>query len=107
MKHLDISTPIPAEMSFELIKAVVRGAAFLDEQRPGWAAKINLRTLDLEDCGKCILGQLLLKGSRLSRHSMWVYDHGFDASSGSPEDYGDLAALWAREIKRRRKTRRV
>lgn len=37
---------------------VIRGAAFLDERRPGWRDQINLDTLDLGMCTTCVLGQL-------------------------------------------------
>lgn len=37
---------------------VAQGAALLDAKKPGWAARINLRTLDLSDTCLCILGQL-------------------------------------------------
>lgn len=39
---------------------VVRaGVAFLDKERPGWEQHIDLDTLELNDCGTCVLGQLL------------------------------------------------
>lgn len=35
-----------------------KGAAFLDEERPGWANEINPAEMDLENGNTCILGQL-------------------------------------------------
>lgn len=37
---------------------VARGAALLDEKRPGWASRINIATLDIADECACVLGQL-------------------------------------------------
>lgn len=37
---------------------VARGAALLDEQEPGWAARIDVSRLDLESDCQCVLGQL-------------------------------------------------
>lgn len=38
---------------------VAKGAALLDERRPGWALVIDLPTLDISDCDYCVLGQLM------------------------------------------------
>lgn len=37
---------------------VRRGSEWLDENHPGWEDKIDLTTLDLKYCSRCILGQL-------------------------------------------------
>jgi hypothetical protein len=37
---------------------VARGARLLDRVRPGWWQEINLKTLSLDDCWVCVLGQL-------------------------------------------------
>jgi len=39
-------------------EAVANGAQWLDEQHPGWWRKLDLETLDLEDCANCVCGQL-------------------------------------------------
>lgn len=39
-------------------KCVARGSKFLDKKLPGWDFDINLRTLDLSEGCKCVLGQL-------------------------------------------------
>jgi hypothetical protein len=39
-------------------KEVERGAAFLDERRPGWRRRIDLDRLALRECTRCVLGQL-------------------------------------------------
>lgn len=37
--------------------AVKRGAYWLDENYPGWEKKIRLRSLVMNNCGDCIIGQ--------------------------------------------------
>ena len=37
---------------------VARGAALLDQKRPGWAQQINISTLNLGSPCLCVLGQL-------------------------------------------------
>lgn len=39
---------------------VKRGAALLDEKRPGWADEIDLDLLNLRSCTTCVLGQVFL-----------------------------------------------
>lgn len=40
------------------VDRVRAGAAWLDTDKPGWAAAINPKTLDLSQGDRCILGQL-------------------------------------------------
>lgn len=37
---------------------VARGAAWLDEHRPGWYLEIDVANLDLQNCNHCVLGQV-------------------------------------------------
>jgi hypothetical protein len=37
---------------------VAQGAAFLDRVRPGWADLINVDTLQMVQCYRCVLGQI-------------------------------------------------
>lgn len=37
---------------------VARGAALLDEKRPGWFRAVDLDGLELSSCEACVLGQL-------------------------------------------------
>ena len=37
---------------------VERGAALLDDRRPGWFNEIDLDTLNIEMPGECVIGQL-------------------------------------------------
>lgn len=42
----------------ELEKRVKRGVKWLNEVKPGWHKKIDLKTLNLKDAGVCVCGQL-------------------------------------------------
>lgn len=46
------------EVSSEIMDRVQRGAAWLDEKRPGWLEEISLEQLDVSSISECILGQL-------------------------------------------------
>jgi hypothetical protein len=39
-------------------QSVANGVRWLDERFPGWADRINPRTLAMDSCSKCICGQL-------------------------------------------------
>lgn len=41
-----------------LASRVLKGATFLDEKVPGWAGKINVKTLKMNSDTDCVLGQL-------------------------------------------------
>lgn len=41
----------------ELMPLVQKGAAWLDEQKPGWVSVIDTARLDLSNCKACALGQ--------------------------------------------------
>ena len=40
-----------------IAERVAAGAAWLDENRPGWVERIDLQTLNLGDPCRCVLGQ--------------------------------------------------
>jgi hypothetical protein len=96
---------------------VKRGAALLDQVRPGWWREIALDRLAMESCNDCILGQLyggFDNGVRtLDLNGMtddWFRDvtHGFEVRplvAKSREDilrlYAVLANLWRAEIRAR------
>lgn len=42
-----------------LEEAAADGAAFLDEHHPGWWKQIDPDDLELNDCSRCVIGQLL------------------------------------------------
>ena len=107
----------------DLAERVARGAALLDEKQPGWAAQIATDHLAMQDCGRCILGQLYghySAGYEKLRRQLQDYflfsamEHGFTLSprvqavvldSEGPEGvielFRPLADLWRAEIARR------
>lgn len=86
-----------------IAERVARGAALLDEREPGWWQRINVRTLDIRSCKRCVLGQLEGWPSINARFDPSL---GFDAGEGSPQevvaDFNALTAEWRRLIKARR-----
>ncbi len=96
-----------------------RGAALLDAANPGWAEKVDTRSLDIYDISKCVLGQLYGEGylegiEALSDHMgvSWLdgeaqEDHGFDLlrqmwkTYGSEQAFIHLTNYWVMEIKSR------
>jgi hypothetical protein len=105
----------------ELAERVERGAALLDERRPGWWDEVDVGSLDLRQCDLCILGQLwgdyldgrgevvrLGYGYRAQEESI---RHGFDVSrrihADLHADYAALTDLWRAAIERRRAAERT
>lgn len=98
-----------------------QGAAWLDEKHPGWAARIDLDTFNIEDSSNCVLGQVFEQDAGeaedgfdygLGKYNLDSDGLGFSASpyyegkrelaglavwpSGNPEDHAtDWAALQA------------
>jgi len=100
-------------------KRVARGAALLDEKRPGWAAEIDLRKLDLASGRDCPLGQLWtakLAGPpfrtddayMLGLEDLGIYgdsdEYGFNRSEENWSTWAELDELWIAEIRRRTET---
>jgi hypothetical protein len=102
--------------------AADKGAKFLDQARPGWAAEIDPKLLDMEDNGFCILGQLgkgdpydvletsqfqyFMKSGRCDDAALMA--HGFMVLSDRTQD---LANAWrveivARTVEKPKKTRK-
>jgi hypothetical protein len=90
-----------------IAERVAAGAAWLDEHEPGWIDRIDLDTLDLESCIRCVGGQLAgLYVEFLSRHELSsgaAIPLGFNVS-GISGDYGPLTAAWRELIATRRAT---
>jgi hypothetical protein len=87
---------------------VARGAALLDEKRPGWDARVDLAVLDLASCRQCVVGQLFgeefgnwpyLAGLQALGIPLGAGRHGFDALD---EQFPALTAEWRRVIAARR-----
>lgn len=84
---------------------VHRGATLLDEQRPGWAAAINVARLDLASPWECVLGQIgggepgcfndLTEALGLDTMDA-LRAHGFEREQ--TEAYSDLREPWVAEI---------
>ena len=53
---------------------VARGAALLDERKPGWHRQINLERLDMANPCLCVLGQVFAEAAR---HGQDGYEAGY------------------------------
>jgi hypothetical protein len=97
------------DVSEELAERVERGAALLDERRPGWWDEVDVEALDLDLCSRCPLGQLwgdfesgayrLFRGGFHEVADMAGH-HGFDAVCDN--HFPILTDLWRAAIERRR-----
>jgi hypothetical protein len=86
-----------------------RGASLLDRLCPGWDGLIDLDELDVDDPGRCVLGQLYGGYDEgLFEIDMEAVDmaprvaHGFTLDSPDAAKMGDLTAAWRRLIEERR-----
>lgn len=99
-------------MSAEVaLERAERGAALLDEQRPGWEHRIDLAELDLASLCQCVLGQLF----RHDAEDPWAYSLGtktlglfapylashFGFTDGKDVTVAELDEAWIAIIKRR------
>jgi len=94
---------------------VNKGAKFLDENYKGWykTNRIKIKTLNLLDSKKCILGQLFKHENDgyfyASNHIDGLKDDnvrralGFTLFENDSGDPTELTLLWVEEIKKRRK----
>ena len=73
---------------------VAKGAAWLDENFPGWEREIDLGTLNINDSCNCVLGQSLAKYIPVTRA-----ETGYEFGTSYAYDYGhtDDVAMWAFE----------
>jgi hypothetical protein len=99
-----------------LWQRVEAGAAWLDENMPGWVDVIDLDTLDLASGCSCVLGQLaadVQQGAgygafrgREAKHLGLPYLTSFEAERlgfvNSKNEYDELNELWTALISRRR-----
>lgn len=67
---------------------VARGAAYLDQVRPGWQDRIDVGTLTLHDPCGCIVGQLCPMKEPLCR-----FTRGLEALGMVYKPYGQAATL--------------
>ena len=63
-----LSKGVPARRTLQ--QRVQKGAQLLDEKQPGWYKRVNLKTLKLNECTNCVLGQL--SGSYWKRQNIDV-----------------------------------
>jgi hypothetical protein len=90
---------------------VATGAKFMDEMYPSWTRRIDMESLDLSSCERCVMGQLFGDFHVWRRSTSAGEDQllsmGFAAESeGGPDEdmdaeYRDLTAAWLTEIKAR------
>lgn len=94
-----------------VLKARVgRGAALLDDKQPGWAPRIDVPTLDINDEYHCVLGQVYKPGLHQSGYAAGLnalngtsvlntQAHGFNIDN--PGDDARLLPLWREAIEAR------
>lgn len=99
------------------IKEVAAGAAWLDENFPGWEREIDLGTFQLDDCHECICGQSLRKFAEeqhifsgydyalRGRTTRWAEGHGFTIlfhdGVDTQEAWYSTEVMWRELIKER------
>jgi hypothetical protein len=83
-----------------IAERVAAGMTWLDEHEPGWRQRIDRDRLDLQNCTRCIGGQLAgVYAAFLRRHGLSFSDAfllGFNLGMGG--DYDQLTATWRRLI---------
>lgn len=78
----------------ENARAVARGAALLDEKFPDWYKRIDLDALAMDNCCRCVLGQLFgLYSEGAERIGLW-YNGGFP---GATERVNHGFVRWTQE----------
>ena len=88
---------------------VQSGMGILDINFPGWEERIDLETLDLEDCELCVLGQQYgnFTEGYLRLGLNWLNvaaESGFNAGDEVPDldaEYEDLTEEWFTQIRGR------
>jgi hypothetical protein len=92
----------------EVRARVAKGAALLDQERPGWVEQVNAELLFLGSCTRCILGQLLghyFHYDRLGLTNDTARAHGFNISLQDDEDvfvgFDKLQVAWLEAIAER------
>lgn len=91
---------------------VTKGAALLDEKRPGWEREIDLTRLDVNDPEHCVTAQTIGEGDyfrgkeRLRLSSDESAEHGFvltddEYDEAGSEGYAPLTQAWRELISSR------
>ncbi len=88
-----------------IAERVARGAALLDERRPGWAGEVNAEELEMASCYQCMMGQIFGEfcvGTDTLDLDMESDYYGFDVKVGTlakrMAEYIALEAAWIAEI---------
>ena len=108
-------------------KKIAMGMALLDEKLPGWENQVDLQRLALNDCRRCVVGQLCGDDSYTAYQTFWhqlrvweigdslsqAREYGFALWEGSlddnliPPEYTTLTAEWRDAITDRRATNKA
>lgn len=85
-------------MTLVMDDLVARAARFMDEERPGWAEKINKDTLTMIDADLCVAGQNGLNWETVgTRYSV---AESIDVDDGQSV-FASQRVAWIREIDKR------
>lgn len=94
-------------------KAVENGAEWLDVHAPGWYKRVNLDTLYMKDCYRCILGQVFggISNMYIGPSGMDIAEHRYQLNisdmiemgfeSETIENYDELYDEWVKVISSR------
>lgn len=101
----------------DLKTSVQRGAQLLDRKRPGWHGRIDVDQLRMEECERCVLGQVfgeyrdgllrLFPGPYLSEHwagsffGFCLFNEDFFLVDYVDPQWHELRDLWLGEINQR------
>ena len=81
---------------------ILRGAALLDEERPGWRGHIDLHNLDMGYSPYCVLGQefggYYTAKTALGIDTRACINYGFQLSSHYRPTFARLTAAWRRYL---------
>jgi hypothetical protein len=74
-------------VSATIAERVAAGAAFLDENEPGWFRLVDVASLRLEDCFSCVIGQLA------GAYEDGLEEYGIDFAQSIDLGFGELGFL--------------
>lgn len=92
-------------------KEVANGAAWLDENYPGWESRIDFGSFSIVECEHCIIGQTVCDFLEISMDNRseffygldvsWRRDHGFDMLDWNKQRKQAIELAWTTLIKER------
>lgn len=94
-------------MDTDVAGRVARGVALLDARVPGWVDRVNTIKLDIQNCERCVLGQVygdyFFGSSKLEiveRESEYGFDRvqDLDYIEDMIQDFEDLREEWQRVV---------